>query len=115
VPSAEAARDPRVAVLVGYLDGEAVATSRVSRHGDVADIMGVVTRPEHRRRGYGTAMTWAAVAAARAMGCGAFVLGASEMGYPVYVKMGFAPVCTMRTYEPGDAGEPRGRTPGSAC
>jgi hypothetical protein len=49
------------------------------------------------------------------MGCGAFVLGASEMGYPVYVKMGFAPVCTMRTYEPGDAGEPRGRTPGSAC
>jgi GNAT superfamily N-acetyltransferase len=100
VPSAEAARDPRVAVLVGYLDGEAVATARVSAHGDVADIMGVVTRPEHRRRGYGTAMTWAAVGAARGMGCGAFVLTATEMGYPVYAKMGFSPVCTLRTYEP---------------
>jgi GNAT superfamily N-acetyltransferase len=104
VPSAEAARDPNVAVLVGYVEGEAVATSRVSGHGDVADLMGVVTRPTHRRRGYGTAMTWAAVDAARAMGCGAFVLTATEMGYPVYVKMGFRRVCTLRTYEPAEAG-----------
>jgi GNAT superfamily N-acetyltransferase len=99
VPSAEATRDPRVAVLVGYVDGEAVATARVSGHGDVADLMGVETRPEHRRRGYGTAMTWAAVGAARGMGCGAFLLTATEMGYPVYVRMGFSPVCTMRTYD----------------
>src|SRR5687768_5041201 len=69
VPSAAAARDPNVAVLVGYVDGEAVATSRVAGHGTVADITGVVTVPERRRRGYGTAMTWAAVRAAREMGC----------------------------------------------
>jgi ribosomal protein S18 acetylase RimI-like enzyme len=103
VPSAEAACDPRVAVLVGYLDGEAVATARVSGHGAVADIMGVETRPEHRRRGYGTAMTWAAVGAARGMGCGAFLLTATEMGFPVYVRMGFSQVCTLRTYEPIEA------------
>jgi ribosomal protein S18 acetylase RimI-like enzyme len=103
VPSAEAARDPRVAVLVGYVQGEAVATARVSGHGEVADIMGVVTRPEHRRRGYGTAMTRAAVGAVRGMGCRAFLLTATEMGYPVYIKMGFAPVCTLRTYEPSEA------------
>jgi GNAT superfamily N-acetyltransferase len=100
VPSAEAARDPNVAVLVAYLDERPVATSRVSGLGDVADIMGVVTRPEHRRRGFGTAMTWAAIAAARAIGCRAFLLTASEMGYPVYVKMGFSRVCTLRSYEP---------------
>jgi GNAT superfamily N-acetyltransferase len=103
VPSAEAARDRRVAVLVGYLDGKAVATARVSGHGDVADLMGVETRPEHRRRGYGTAMTWAAVGAARDMGCRVFVLTATEMGYPVYVKMGFWPFCRLRTYEPVEA------------
>ena len=105
VPSAEAARDPHVAVLVGYVDGEAVATARVSGHGDVADLMGVGTRPERRRRGYGTAMTWAAVGAAREMGCSAFLLTATEMGYPVYVRMGFVPVYTMRTYEPPRAGQ----------
>ena len=103
VPSAEAARDPHVALLVGYVEGEAVATARTSGLGGVADLMGVVTRPEHRRRGYGTAMTWAAIGAARAMGCGAFLLTATEMGYPVYVKMGFRRVCTLRTYEPPEA------------
>ena len=100
VPSAEAVRDPNVAVLVGYVAGEAVATSRVSGHGEVADIMGVVTHVAHRRRGYGTAMTWAAVGAAREMGCSAYLLTATEMGYPVYVKMGFTPFCTLRSYEP---------------
>jgi GNAT superfamily N-acetyltransferase len=120
VPSVEAVRASNVGVLVGYVDGQAVATSRLSGHGavwasrtagersrrgcdahrpEVADIMGVVTRPEHRRRGYGTAMTWAAVGLARDMGCRAFVLTATDLGYPVYVKMGFVPVCTMRTYE----------------
>jgi GNAT superfamily N-acetyltransferase len=104
VPSAAAARDPNVALLVGFVDGEAVATSRTSGHGTVADLMGVVTVPAFRRRGYGTAMTWAAVGAARDMGCGAFLLTASAMGYPVYVKMGFERICTLRTYEPGEAG-----------
>jgi GNAT superfamily N-acetyltransferase len=118
VPSAEAARDPRVAVLVGYVDGEAVASARTSLHGAVADVMGVRTRPEHRRRGYGTAMTWAAVGAARDAGCSAFLLTATEMGYPLYLKMGFVPICTLRSYEPAEAGAARGvgsvpaRTPG---
>jgi GNAT superfamily N-acetyltransferase len=110
VPSVESIRDPRVAVLVGYVDGQAVATARVSGHGAVTDVMGVVTRPEYRRRGYGTAMTWAAVAAGRAMGSQAFLLTASEMGYPVYVKMGFVPVCTMRTYEPPSSAPPSPET-----
>ena len=64
--------------------------------------MGVVTHPEFRRRGYGTALTWAAIAAARAMGARAALLGATPLGYPVYLKMGFTPICTMRTYEPPD-------------
>jgi GNAT superfamily N-acetyltransferase len=116
LPSLEAATAEGVAVFVGYATGAdagavasaagdggtavAVATARVARHGDVGDVTGVVTRPEYRRRGFGTAMTWAAVAAARDMGCAAFVLTATELGYPVYRKMGFMPVCTLRTYLP---------------
>jgi ribosomal protein S18 acetylase RimI-like enzyme len=103
VPSLAAALDPDVGIFVGYRDGRAVATSRLSRLGDVAEIMGVVTDPAHRRRGYGTALTWAAVAEAAARGCRAVTLTASEMGYPVYICMGFMPVCTFRTYLPPGA------------
>jgi GNAT superfamily N-acetyltransferase len=104
VPSVAAIRDPRVALLVGYVGGEAVATARVLGHGEAADIVGVFTREQFRRHGYGTAMTWAAVAAARGMGATAYLLTATEMGYPVYLKMGFERFCTLRTLEPPSTG-----------
>jgi GNAT superfamily N-acetyltransferase len=103
IPSLAAALDPSVCLLVGYRDGRPVATARFNvQGGSVADINGVVTVAEERRRGYGTALTWAAVAEARARGCTAAELTATEMGYPVYLKMGFVPVCTYRTYVPPD-------------
>ena len=100
VPSLAAATDPGVGLFVGYAEGKPVATSRFTVQDGVADIAGVVTAPEARRRGYGTALTWACVAEGRARGCTAAELTATEMGYPVYVKMGFVPVCTYRTYLP---------------
>ena len=100
LPSLEAATTPGVAVLTGYVDGAPVATSRVSVHGDVADIMGVVTHPDWRRRGFGTAMTWAALDRAVIMDARTFILTATQLGYPVYRRMGFLPVCTLRSFEP---------------
>jgi ribosomal protein S18 acetylase RimI-like enzyme len=111
VPSLEAALDPDVALLLGAVGGSVVATSRVTRIADadegapafaVADISGVTTLPEFRRRGYGTAMTWAAVAEGERRGASAAVLGASEMGAPVYRRMGFRHAGTYRTYLPPD-------------
>jgi len=100
VPSLAAATDPGVGLFVGYAEGKPVATSRFTVQDGVADINGVVTLPEARRRGYGTALTWACVAEGRGRGCDAADLTATEMGYPVYIKMGFVPVCTFRTYLP---------------
>ncbi|MHB8647895.1 MAG: GNAT family N-acetyltransferase [Thermomicrobiales bacterium] len=100
IPSLAAARDPAVALLVGYAENEPVATSRIARHGNVGDINGVVTLPERRQRGFGTAMTWAAIAEGTRRGCVAMTLTATEMGYPVYLRMGFVPVCIYRTYLP---------------
>jgi predicted N-acetyltransferase YhbS len=105
VPSLEAALHPDVALLLGAVDGKVVATSRVARVKEdaaqpltVADINGVATLPEYRRRGYGTAMTWAAVDEGAQRGAGAAVLSASEMGAPVYQRMGFRRTGTYRTY-----------------
>lgn len=100
VPSLAAALDPAVALFVGYINGEPVATSRLTCLGEVGDINGVVTLPAQRRQGIGTAMTWAACAEGVRRGCAAMTLTASAMGYPVYVRMGFVPVCTYRTYMP---------------
>jgi len=100
IPSLDAARDPAVALLVGYDGDEPVATSRVARYGDVGDINGVVTLPERRQRGFGTAMTWAAITEGARRGCVAMTLTATAMGYPVYLRMGFVPVCLYRTYVP---------------
>jgi predicted N-acetyltransferase YhbS len=52
----------------------------------------------HRRRGSGEAMTWAAANAGARAGCTAAVLQASELGAPVYERMGFRTVTQYRAY-----------------
>ena len=104
IPSLKAATDPNVALFVGYVDNLPVATSRINCLGEVGDINGVETERAYRRRGIGTAMTWAAVAAGRDRGCSAITLSASEMGFPVYRRMGFEPICVYRTYIPPVSG-----------
>lgn len=93
-------RDPDVGLFVGYVDGQPAASSRLYCYGDIAELTGIVTVPAFRRRGVGTAMTWAAIAAGAARGCTAVTLTATEMGYPVYLRMGFVPVCRLRVYAP---------------
>ncbi|HEX3721174.1 MAG TPA: GNAT family N-acetyltransferase [Nitrolancea sp.] len=107
IPSLEAATDPNVAIFVGYVADRPVAASRINCMGEIGDINGVETLPEYRRRGIGTAMTWAAVAAGRDRDCSAITLSASAMGYPVYRRMGFEPVCVYRTYIQPDTREQR--------
>lgn len=103
IPSLAAATDPAVALFVGYHDDTPVAVSRLTCYaGDpaVGDINGVATDDAYRRRGFGSALTWAAVAEGARRGCTAMTLNATAMGYPVYLRMGFQPVCTYRTYVP---------------
>jgi predicted acetyltransferase len=57
--------------------------------GDVAGIYFVSTLAEFRRRGFGEAMTWRAIADARTTGCTLSYLQASRMGRHIYEGMGF--------------------------
>ncbi len=70
----------------------------------------VATIEAARGRGYGTAMTWAAIADA-APGVEIAVLQASALGRPVYERMGFRMVVEYDELE-GSIGEP-GRAPAS--
>jgi GNAT superfamily N-acetyltransferase len=98
VASLEAAQDPDVALFVGYVGGALVAAGRLACIDAVGEITSIETLETHRRRGIGTAMTWAAIAEAARRGCTAIMLTATEMGYPVYLRMGFRPICSYRTY-----------------
>jgi ribosomal protein S18 acetylase RimI-like enzyme len=87
-PHLPAPTDPFVP-LVGYEGDEPVATSAATVADGITGIYMVGVMPKSRRRGYGEAITWAAAQVGREKGCEVSYLQASEMGLPVYKKMGF--------------------------
>ena len=106
-PSSFAA-DPDVALFIASLDDVPVGTSIAIRTGDISGVYAVITAPTARRRGVGTAATWAAVNAGREWGCRLVTLQATEMGFPGYAKMGFETVVRYTTFTSvTDSGQPR--------
>lgn len=71
------------------LDGEPVGTGMTATCGGLNGIYNITTLPEHRRRGYGRAVTLETVRAGFAAGADTAYLYASEMGEPVYRSIGF--------------------------
>jgi GNAT superfamily N-acetyltransferase len=84
---------------IGRLDGKPVAISELFVGHGVAAVHYVVTLPEVRRRGIGTAMTLHVLREARARGYGVAVLTASPEGISVYRRIGFREYCWFRRYE----------------
>jgi ribosomal protein S18 acetylase RimI-like enzyme len=89
---------PDAELYVGYLDNKPVASSALFVTGRTAGVYNVATLPDVRGRGIGEAMTWHCVRRGAAMGCVAATLQASDMGYPIYERMGFRLVSPYRTY-----------------
>ncbi len=74
---------------IGYWNGEPVATSMLFLGAGVGGIYMIATLEHARGRGFGKAMTLLPLREARAAGCQYSVLFASEMGVPMYEKIGF--------------------------
>jgi GNAT superfamily N-acetyltransferase len=94
---------PGVRLYAGFAGEALVATSLLVATGEVAGIFWVATLEEHRGRGYGEALTWAAIAGGREYGCRVASLQASEAGRRVYSRMGFAHVLDYETLLPPEA------------
>lgn len=91
-------KDAPMRHYLAWLGGAPVATSSMLYGGGVAGIYDVGTLPEARRRGIGAAMTLTPLIDARRAGYRVAVLEASEMGAPLYRKLGFREVCTLDYY-----------------
>jgi ribosomal protein S18 acetylase RimI-like enzyme len=87
--SAAMLADPEVDAFVGYLDDRPVGYALAIRSEGASGVYNVGTLPVARRRGVGTALTWAAVEAGRRGGLDCVVLQSSEMARTMYEAMGF--------------------------
>jgi hypothetical protein len=92
------AADPDVQLFTGALEGRPAGTSLAIRSGDVSGVYNVGVVPAARRRGVGTALTWASVGAGRAWRCEPVVLQSSKMALPMYEAMGFRTVVSYAVF-----------------
>jgi GNAT superfamily N-acetyltransferase len=97
-PSPGYALDPDIALFIGSVDGKDVSVAGYSRSGDTAVLWGVATLEPHRGRGYGAAVSRAALAHAASRGCTTGALRSGSKSRPLYERLGFRYVCQHRTY-----------------
>lgn len=76
-------------MFVGYLGGEPVATNMLFNGGGVASVYAVATVPAAQGRGIGAAITLKPLLLARDEGYRYGSLFSTEVGHPVYLRIGF--------------------------
>ena len=85
----------------GYYKGVLVATTSTISHGDIVGVHWVGTLPGYRGRGIGHAITHASLMEAKNEKKACAILLASDMGKPLYIKMGFEEFATYNAYKRG--------------
>jgi GNAT superfamily N-acetyltransferase len=85
-------------LYLGRWHGKPVATNMLILGAGVASVLGVGTLPEARGQGIGSAITLQPYLDARALGYHTGVLFATELGIPVYERLGFRKVGAISRY-----------------
>jgi len=93
--------DPGMALFVGRVDGRPVGASMGYRTDDAVGVFGVTTIASARRRGYGSALTRAAMLTETGLPA---VLAPSKLGEGVYRRLGFEPVGALSIWSKAGPG-----------
>jgi GNAT superfamily N-acetyltransferase len=105
-PLLQAVRDDRIRVHGLRDEGVFVCVAVTLSAGDDVSIHFVATEASHRRRGLASRLMLAVLAEARDQGMRTATLQASADGLPVWERLGFRRVATLRGYLRPDAGAP---------
>jgi GNAT superfamily N-acetyltransferase len=97
-PLLRALDDPRATNHGLRIDGAWACVALTLRVGDDISVQYVATEAAYRRRGLASALLLAVLAAARADGMRTATLQASPDGLPVYERLGFRRVATLRAF-----------------
>lgn len=89
--------------LLGLVDGVPVATSAAYVSGDTIGVYNVAVLESHRRQGLGEALTAAAARAGAEAGATRSILQSSQLGEPVYRRMGYETLDRYRQFEAAPA------------
>lgn len=84
---------------VAQVDGRGVGTAAAFRFGDIAWIAMVLVDPECRGQGVGTTLLTHVLRELDENGCVSVRLDATELGRPLYEKLGFVSQFTLARYE----------------
>jgi GNAT superfamily N-acetyltransferase len=98
VPSVGLVLDPEIEIFIGSVGGVDVCAAGYSLTGGTAVLWGVATLEPHRGRGYGDAVSRAALRHAVGRGCTTASLRSGPKSIPVYERIGFRYACQHRTY-----------------
>jgi hypothetical protein len=89
---------PECVAYVGYASGDPVVSGLGWRTGRTVGVYSIATIESARRRGYGATMTAHVVSDGVVAGCHVAALQASEMGRPIYERLGFRTVVSYVAY-----------------
>ena len=84
---------------LGSIDGETVACAGAFAHGSDCEIVFVAVLPEGRGRGISSRLMARALADAADQGLETTTLQATKLGYPVYVRLGYADHGELQMWE----------------
>lgn len=90
--------DDRLVSAVATLDGRPVATGSAWLDGPTVGLYNIATLTAVRGRGLGHGLTAFLMDLGRERGCTRAVLHSSELGRPVYERLGFVEVCPVPQY-----------------
>jgi len=88
-----------VHLYLAFYQGIPAATSMVIQRGAMASLHSVTTLPEYRGKGIGYAISHKPLVAMKNLGATTAILLASDMGKPVYEKIGFTVYAVYKKYE----------------
>jgi len=90
--------NPSISFYLGSINGKVVGSSLIYFSTDFASLYWVGVHPDHRRHGLGSALSYVPLKEAISRGYRWSVLQAQPLGVPVYPKLGFEKVGTMKVF-----------------